>query len=130
MERIPEQQSTNGHTAPADCLCTDCTVDPADCPLAREAEHPRRRHHLAIRNILALAAAVLFMAALLVSDKNLLFKALAYGLGALAYIGELLVMTSAFKKTLPKSELLMPLLFGAMYVVLGMSYALEHHYFG
>lgn len=130
MERIPEENKANGHTAPQDCLCEDCTVDPLDCPLAKEAKHPHHRHHLWIRNIFALAAAALFMAALLVSDRDLLFKALAYGLGALAYIGELLVMTSAFRKKLAKNELFMPLLFGAMYIVLGMSYALENHYFG
>ena len=54
-----------------------------------------------------------------------------YGVGALAYLGELMAMTHMFKKRVDGRELLMPILFGVMYIMLGFSYAIEHyHLFG
>ena len=97
---------------------------------ARHAPHKHHKHHIGARNVLALVAAVLFMAAIFVGEKHLLIKAIAYGAGALAYIAELFVITGAFKKHVPLDELFMPLLFGGMYIMLGLNYALEHHYFG
>ena len=110
------------------CPARGCEVE--DCPLSRVDERKSRKLRLGARNILTFIAALLFMTAMLVNEKDLLLKAVAYGMGALAYATELVIITGAFKKSVPKDELFMPLLFGALYIFMGFSYALEHHYLG
>ena len=90
-------------------------------------EHRAKPHTLAARNALALFAALMFCLSLLFDENHLLFKAVAYGAGALAYLGEILICTHFFQNRPPLKEMLMPYLFGMLYVVLGISYGLEYY---
>ena len=82
---------------------------------------------LFLRNLLAVVAALLFLMSLLSDNNHLVFKAVAYIVGALAYFGEILMLTDCFRHKPSGSELFMPYLFGAMYVILGISYAIGPH---
>lgn len=82
---------------------------------------------LFLRNLLAVVAAVLFMLSLLSDNKHMQLKAIAYIVGAVAYFGEILMLTDCFRHKPSHSELFMPYLFGAMYVILGISYAIGSH---
>lgn len=94
----------------------------------REELHPKHAQILDLKNIMALLAAMCFMGSIFIDDRQFLFKAIAYGVGALAYLGELMAITHVFKKRCDGRELFMPILFGAMYIVLGFSYAIEHYH--
>ena len=82
---------------------------------------------LFLRNLLAVVAAVLFLLSLVSDNNHLVFKSVAYIVGALAYFGEILMLTDCFRHKPSGSELFMPYLFGAMYVILGISYAVGTH---
>ena len=96
-----------------------------------EPNHPKHGVILDMKNILAILAVICFTGSIFIDDRQFLLKAVAYGVGALAYLGELMAMTHMFKKRVDGRELLMPILFGVMYIMLGFSYAIEHyHLFG
>ena len=82
---------------------------------------------LFLRNLLAVVAAGLFLLSLLSDQNHMPFKAIAYIIGALAYFGEVLMLTDCFRHKPSGRELFMPYLFGAMYVILGISYAVGTH---
>ena len=96
-----------------------------------EPNHPKHGVIMDMKNILAILAVICFTGSIFIDDRQFLLKAVAYGVGALAYLGELMAMTHMFKKRVDGRELLMPILFGVMYIMLGFSYAIEHyHLFG
>ena len=78
------------------------------------------------RQVIA-AIAALFLLSLFSDNNHLVFKSVAYIVGALAYFGEILMLTDCFRHKPSGSELFMPYLFGAMYVILGISYAVGTH---
>jgi hypothetical protein len=109
------------------CVCPECGCQVENCPLIPGPHPPRHHPHLLnARNTLALLAALCFAVSLFLDEKELLWKAVAYGLGAVAYIGELLAMTHLFHHRCTLRELLMPLLFGFVYIMLGLNYAIKH----
>lgn len=96
-----------------------------------DERHPKHVMILDLKNILAILAVICFTGSIFIDDRQFLLKAVAYGVGALAYLGELMAITHMFKKRVDSRELLMPILFGVMYIMLGFSYAIEHyHLFG
>lgn len=90
--------------------------------------HSKHKHSerilLIIRNALVLAAALLFMAALIVGHAPAL-KGIAYFFGAGAYIAELLMLTDCFREKLNHEELFMVYCFGPLYILMGLSYLFE-----
>ena len=86
--------------------------------------HPRS---LFLRNALAIIAAWLFFLSIVFDSGHMTLKALAYIIGALAYFGEILHLTDCFRHKPKKGEMFMPYLFGAMYIILGLSYAFTKH---
>ena len=52
---------------------------------------------LFLRNLLAVVAAGLFLLSLLSDQNHMTFKAIAYIIGALAYFGEVLMLTDCFR---------------------------------
>ena len=98
-------------------------------PEAAPPAHPQKERFLLLRNIFACVAAGLFLLTLLslpfVSHSHVL-RFVAYILGALAYGSEILALTHGFHKKQPLDEMLMPYLFGSLYIALGFSYLLGH----
>ena len=98
-------------------------------PTASATASPHKDLFLLLRNIFACIAAGLFLLTLLplsfVSHSHVLRFA-AYILGALAYGSEILALTHGFRKKQPLDEMLMPYLFGILYIALGFSYLLGH----
>ena len=98
-------------------------------PEAAPPAHPQKERFLLLRNIFACVAAGLFLLTLLslpfVSHSHVL-RFVAYILGALAYGSEILALTHGFHKKQPLDEMLMPYLFGILYIALGFSYLLGH----
>lgn len=121
MENTPILNGSDSGEARVECPLRGHEVE--GCPIAEE--HCNRQQHLIAKNVFAGVAAALFIIAVFVSEQNQLIKAVAYAMGALAYIGELLVMTGAFTKRMPRSELFMPFLFGFVYIMMGVSYTLK-----
>ena len=64
-----------------------------------DERHPKHVMILDLKNILAILAVICFAGSLFIDDRQFLLKAVAYGVGALAYLGELMAMTHMFKKT-------------------------------
>ena len=98
-------------------------------PESAASHHPHKDLFLLLRNIFACIAAGLFLLTLLplsfVSHSHVL-RFVAYILGALAYGSEILALTQGFHKKQPLDEMLMPYLFGVLYIALGFSYLLGH----
>ncbi len=90
---------------------------------------PSQNKFLVMRNIAVVAAALLFGLSLIdvgiLHDLSYTLKAVAYIIGAGAYMLEYLMMTDGFKIKPPKWELFMPNVFGIMYIILGISYILH-----
>ena len=55
-----------------------------------------------------------------------MLKAAAYFLGALAYLGEIVILTDWFSQRVPQREMFMAYCFGPLYLLLGVSYLLDH----
>ena len=85
---------------------------------------------LRVRNIFAVAAAVLFMLSILPGHSLVhyshLLKFVAYILGAGAYGAEIIVLTNGLRKNPGVHEMLMPYIFGILYIMLGFSYLGGH----
>lgn len=94
--------------------------------LRDENKHGSHTGMLNIRNALAVLAAVCFVLSIFIDNRQFMLKAVAYGVGALAYLGELMAITHLFKKRVDGREIFMPVVFGVMYILLGVSYAIEH----
>ena len=85
---------------------------------------------LKIRNIVAALAAVLFILSILpihaLEHYSHLLKFVAYILGAAAYGAEIIVLTDGLRKNPGIHEMLMPYIFGILYIMLGFSYLSGH----
>lgn len=85
---------------------------------------------LRVRNIFAMVAATVFMLSILpihaLEHYRHLFKFVAYILGAGAYGAEIIVMTDGLRKNPGIHEMLMPYIFGVLYIMLGFSYLSGH----
>jgi len=85
---------------------------------------------LQIRNIVAALAAVLFILSILpihaLEHYSHLLKFVAYILGAGAYGAEIIVLTDGLRKNPGIHEMLMPYIFGLLYIMLGFSYLSGH----
>lgn len=92
------------------------------------SKHKRLEHIiLLIRNIAVGAAVVLFLASLIHHGPfRYTVKAIAYFLGAAAYCAEIVLLTDCFTARVPHQEMFMAYCFGPMYILLGLSYLLEH----
>lgn len=90
--------------------------------------HKKTEHiALLIRNIAVGAAVVLFLASLIFhGPMRYTIKAIAYFLGAAAYCAEFVILTDCFTTRVPHREMFMAYCFGPMYILLGLSYLLEH----
>ena len=106
--------------------------EPEPGPGLPEAPRPARSpgFFLRLRNIFACLAALLFILTLVpgmgLGDSSSRLRALAYILGAVAYGAEILMLTHFFQKKAPLQEMLMPYLFGVLYIALGLGYLLGH----
>lgn len=132
MENVPTDAERTAAPKPAETpggfVCEKCG-HVHDVPEVKPGQslnelNPRT---LFLRNLLAVVAAVLFMLSLLSDNNHMTLKSIAYIVGALAYFGEILMLTDCFRHKPSGRELFMPYLFGAMYVVLGISYAVGTH---
>lgn len=95
--------------------------------LISESRHQRRLHWiLRLRNAAVAVAAVLFVLSLIHVPGSSILKAVAYFLGAAAYLGELLLLTDCFSHRIAHQELFMAYCFGPLYLLLGVSYLLDH----
>lgn len=81
---------------------------------------------LLMRNIAAAAAATLFLLSLFHISHSGLLKAIAYFLGAIAYLGDILITTDCFRTKVPHNEMFMEYCFGPLYILLGISYLSGH----
>lgn len=95
--------------------------------LIAQSRHRGRLHLiLRLRNLAVATAAVLFVLSLIHVPGSSILKAVAYFLGAVAYLGELLLLTDCFTHRIPHRELFMIYCFGPLYLLLGVSYLLDH----
>lgn len=91
------------------------------------SHHPRLEHWILLgRNITVGLAVVLFFLSLFHIPGAAILKAVAYFLGAAAYFSEILLMTDCFSQKVPHQEMFMAYCFGPMYILLGLSYLLNH----
>lgn len=85
---------------------------------------------LGVRNGFAVIAAVLFVMSILpieaIHHYSHMLKFAAYILGAGAYGSEIIVLTDGFRKNPGMHEMLMPYIFGILYIMLGLSYLGGH----
>lgn len=81
---------------------------------------------LLMRNVAAAAAATLFLLSLFHVAHSGMLKAVAYFLGALAYLCDILITTDCFRKKVPHNEMFMEYCFGPLYILLGISYLTGH----
>ena len=91
-----------------------------------ESEESLRKERvwMELRNLFVIVAAVLFILSLLLSHKHTL-RAIAYFLGAAAYISELAMLTKGFRERIPHAEAFMALCFGPLYILMGIAYLVE-----
>lgn len=85
--------------------------------------HPKIAYALLVaRNGFVLAAVLLFLLSFFFAEFSHLFKALAYFLGAGAYLFECLLLTDCFEKKVPHTEMFMVYCFGPLYLLMGFHY--------
>lgn len=95
--------------------------------LISHSHHKKLEHViLYIRNGAVALAVLLFIVSLLPISFYNICKAVAYFLGAVAYCGEILLLTDCFSQKVPHQEMFMAYCFGPMYILLGISYLLSH----
>lgn len=87
-------------------------------------EFDRERLWMELRNVFVFAAAVLFILSILLSEAHTL-RAVAYFLGAAAYLSELAMLTKGFRERIPHAEAFMAVCFGPLYILMGLAYLLE-----
>lgn len=93
-----------------------------------EAENAAEKRMLNIQNISTFAAVILFLSARFISalaDFKILLTAIAYTLGAIAYLMESMILTDCFTRHHHAKELFMPYALGTLYLILGISYFLQ-----
>ena len=99
--------------------------------IAEDAIHIMEGDEAIMRNIFVVIAGGLFILSMLHIEPiyhywNIL-KFVAYILGAGAYGAEVIVLTDGWRKNPGLKEMLMPYMFGVLYVLLGFSYLLGNH---
>lgn len=81
---------------------------------------------LNLRNLFVVVAAALFLISLMpesiIGHSSYFLKGIAYMFGALAYGSEFAMLTDGFKKKEAAKHLFMPIIFGILYIILGISY--------
>lgn len=94
--------------------------------LIESSHHKKLEHWILLgRNIAVGCAVLLFLASLLHAPFASILKAVAYFLGALAYLGEILILTDCFSTKVPHHEMFMAYCFGPLYILLGISYLMH-----
>jgi len=81
---------------------------------------------LSIRNIAVALTFILFLSSVFGAPHPFLLKAIAYFCGMVAYFSELVLLTDGFKSKIPMREMFMAYVFTPMYMMLGISYLIEH----
>lgn len=76
---------------------------------------------LIIRNIAVAFAMIFFIITLFNFTGADVLKAVAYLMGAIAYLCEILILTDCFHTKIPHHEMFMAYCFGPMYILLGIS---------
>ena len=91
-----------------------------------EEKHPARKAFNMIRNVFVLLTAICFIASFFLHEHHLLIRGIGYCMGFGAYFAELLELTEGFNRKKHLDDLFMAICFGALYVVLAITYILEH----
>jgi len=80
-----------------------------------------------IRNVFVFAASLLFLVSLFSGEvASHTLRGIAYILGAVAYIFEILFLTDLFSIKAPHRELFMAYCFAPLYLIMGLFYFLHH----
>lgn len=102
----------------------DATI-PDKAELTHE-DHPRLDYIMLIaRNLLVASAAILFILSFFLDKHYHNLKAVAYFLGAGAYLFECLLITDCFKTKVPHEEMFMIYCLGPLYILMGLNYILK-----
>lgn len=81
---------------------------------------------LVLRNIFSGLAVVFFLLSFVFSEWYHLLTAIAYFLGAGAYLFECLAVTDCFQTKVPHTEMFMVYCFGPLYILMGIRYIFLH----
>ncbi len=85
--------------------------------------HPKLDYYmLLLRNVFVSVAVLLFFIEFLLHGGHNTLKAVAYFIGAAAYIFECLAATDCFKTKVTPSEMFMVYCFGPLYILMGIDY--------
>ncbi len=107
-------------------VLTDLHDGLAEEDVLRQSRHQKLEHLiLLLRNGAVLLAVILFVLSLLHAPGANLYKAIAYFLGAFAYLAEILILTDCLTQRVPHREMFMAYCFGPLYLLLGISYLLH-----
>jgi hypothetical protein len=79
-----------------------------------------------IRNVFASLTAVCLIVSFFLHGHHLLIRGIGYCFGAVAYFSELLEITEGFQQKRYLDDLFMAVCFGMLYIMLAVSYILEH----
>lgn len=79
---------------------------------------------LVLRNSAVLAALILFLVSFMHFPSYNIIRAVAYFIGAVAYICEILLLTDCLTTKVPHSEMFMAYCFGPLYILMGLVYLL------
>ena len=80
-----------------------------------------------LRNIFALITAALFIASFFLHGHHMLIRGIGYCTGVLAYFAEVMELTEGFNRKKHVDDLFMALCFGILYILLAVSYIMEHY---
>ncbi len=81
---------------------------------------------LIVRNVFVAISAVLFLITFVSHGESNTLKAIAYFLGAGAYLFECLALTDFFRKKVEHKEMFMVYCLGPLYLLMGIDYILWH----
>ncbi len=81
---------------------------------------------LILRNVLVVAATLLFLLSFYLHGENNVLKAIAYFCGAGAYFFECLALTDCFRKKVEHKEMFMVYCLGPLYLLMGLNYIVWH----
>ena len=91
-----------------------------------EKKEYRHKVFNAVRNIFALLTAICFITSFFMQKDQFLVRGIGYSLGVFAYFAELLEITEGFNRKKHLDDLFMALCFGGLYILLAISYIMEH----
>ena len=101
--------------------------DGRDPTTPEEKKQYRFRVFNAVRNIFALLTAICFITSFFLQEGQFLVRGIGYSLGVFAYFAELLELTEGFNTKKHIDDLFMAICFGGMYILLAVSYIMEHY---